>query len=85
MQGDLYGSAHRTERAKYAPAVSRGEAYCMEPICLLPDRRIPPGTAWDLAHDREHGGYHGPSHATCNRAEGGRWRHRKPQTKRWRL
>lgn len=81
-----YGRAHQVEKDKHRPTVDSGQALCTEPICLMPDRWIKPGTAWDLSHDRLNGGYLGPSHATCNRAEGGRWRHVKRQAQaatRW--
>jgi hypothetical protein len=63
-------AAHRKLRARYRPIVDRGDAYCTQPECLMWDRWIEPGTPWDLAHDRDNGGYHGPAHALCNRSEG---------------
>ena len=65
-----YGGPHQKVRATLTPIVHRGDAWCTEPICLEPDRWIPPNTAWDLAHDRINGGYLGPAHARCNRSEG---------------
>lgn len=68
-----YGNQHQQERERLRPHVERGETHCTEPICLMPDRWIEPGTPWDLAHDRANPGcYHGPAHAKCNRAEGAR-------------
>ena len=81
-----YGHAHRQERHRWKPAVDRGETYCAEPVCIEADRWIKPGTEWDLAHNREAGGYRGPAHATCNRAEGARHRHATTTNPRsWRL
>jgi hypothetical protein len=73
-----YGAAHQRERERLRPSVEAGEAVCTEPICVLErlgaTRWIPPGAPWDLAHDRHTGGYHGPAHRRCNRAEGARWK-----------
>lgn len=71
-----YGPLHAKIRAQYAPSVAAGHEICTEPICLMPGRRIPPGTPWDLAHNRSTGGYRGPAHARCNRAEGARFGNR---------
>ena len=85
----LYGAAHRAARIELTPSVAAGAAYCAEPICLEEadgrSRWIPPAAAWDLAHDRERGGYRGPAHARCNRAEGGRFRQAKARAtpRRW--
>jgi hypothetical protein len=70
-----YGAEHQAERKRLAPTVQAGRAYCTEPICLMDDRWIEPGTPWDLAHDRDAGPgrYHGPAHRRCNRSEGARW------------
>jgi len=81
-----YGHAHRAERERWRPIVDAGEAHCAEPICKQPSRWIQPGTPWDLSHDRTTGGYLGPSHFGCNRAEGGREKHkRKRERRRWSL
>lgn len=86
-----YGAKHQAEKERHRPTVDAGQAHCAELVCLEPDRWIQPGSAWDLAHDRANGGYLGPAHRRCNRAEGGRWRHTKkadPQPRgmnRWTL
>ena len=67
-----YGYPHQKERRRWAPIVAAGHATCTELVCLMNSRRITPGTAWDLAHDRIHGGYLGPAHRRCNRSEGAR-------------
>lgn len=68
-----YGGDHQAARRAWEPTVDRGQAHCREPICLMPNRWIKPGTPWDLAHDRAHPGHYlGPAHARCNRAEGAR-------------
>jgi hypothetical protein len=64
---------HREARAAWAPVVARGEAECAEPVCLFEERWIVPGSPWDMAHDRDNGGYRGPAHRRCNRSEGARF------------
>lgn len=82
-RGPEYGAAHKAERASLVPIVGAGQATCTEPVCLMPTRHIPPGTPWDLAHDRDTTArlgipvYHGPAHRRCNRAEGARWRNQR--------
>jgi hypothetical protein len=66
---------HTTERARLTPIIDAGDGYCTEPICIEPDRWIPPGTPWDLAHANQPDEYRGPAHAKCNRSEGGRRGH----------
>ena len=61
---------HRAERKKWARVVASGEAWCCEPVCLMPSRWIAPGTPWDVAHDTSGSQYLGPSHRACNRSEG---------------
>jgi hypothetical protein len=68
-----YTGEHVKLKERWRPIVDRGEAHCAEIICLYRTRWIPPGMAWDLAHDRGTGGYRGPAHRKCNRAEGARW------------
>lgn len=63
---------HKAERARWTPVVAAGEAHCAEPVCLMPSRWIPPGSAWDVAHDPSGTRYIGPAHARCNRSEGAR-------------
>jgi hypothetical protein len=81
-----YGNHHQQLKAKLQPTIDAGLAYCAEPICLMPDRWIEPGQPWDLAHNRDTGGYHGPAHPRCNRSEGIRHRNatRRPY-RRWAL
>lgn len=71
-----YGAKHQAERERHRPAVEAGQAECAELACLATTRWIAPGTPWDLAHDRANGGYLGPAHRKCNRAEGARYRNR---------
>ncbi len=81
-----YGNKHQRERKRLRPIVEAGQAYCTEPICLMGDRWIEPGTLWDLAHNRDTGGHRGPAHIRCNRTEGIRYRNatRRPY-RRWAL
>lgn len=87
MGNPIYNTAlHKAERKRWAPVVASGQAMCTELVCLEPSRSISPGMAWDLAHDRATGGYLGPAHPRCNRAEGGREKHRRAKTRRrWAL
>ena len=81
-----YGYAHRKRKEAIRPAVDAGQAWCTELVCLMDSRWIPPGTPWDLAHDRANGGYLGPAHRRCNRSEGARYRDAKVQdVNRWTL
>ena len=80
--------AHRATRRHLAPTVAAGLAVCTEPVCLMPTRRIEPGTAWDLAHAPGDLGYRGPAHAKCNRSEGaarGNRTRKKAGPRRWAL
>lgn len=91
----MAGPQHRTPEHRAAVAqcrriVDAGNGWCMEILCLVErdggSRYIPPGSDVDAAHDRDNPDqYLGPAHPRCNRAEGGRWRHRKPAVKRWAL
>lgn len=66
-----HGNDHQKHRARLEPQVATGRQQCTEIICLIGDRTIYLGMAWDLAHDRQHPGqYLGPAHRRCNRAEG---------------
>jgi hypothetical protein len=75
-----YTGQHTRIRAQLAPTVAAGHAHCTEPICLMRSRWIAPGSAWDLAHNRAAGGYHGPAHTKCNRSEGATWGNRTRTT-----
>lgn len=65
-----YDAQHAALRRQLDITVQAGNGYCTEPECLMPNRWIPPDTPWDLAHNRNTGGYHGPAHPKCNRTEG---------------
>jgi hypothetical protein len=65
-----YRGEHQRLKEAFRIAVNAGQAWCTEDTCLMPTRWIPPGTAWDLAHNHQIGGYKGPAHAKCNRTEG---------------
>lgn len=64
-----YGAAHRRERKAWAPIVASGQAECAEVVCLMPSRRIYPGTRWHLAHDPTGLVVIGVSHGRCNEHE----------------
>lgn len=65
-----YGGSHKAERLRWKPVVEAGDAWCVEPVCVMASRWIPPGSAWDLAHDTTGTEWLGPAHARCNRREG---------------
>ena len=62
--GGVHRKVHALERARWAPLVATGTVDCSR--CGYP---INPGQRWDI--DRRPWGWR-PSHATCNRAAGGR-------------
>ena len=62
-------AAHRAARRSLDQIVKAGQAYCAEPICLMPDRWIAPGTPWHVSHDTTGTVVIGPSHARCNLTE----------------
>lgn len=69
-----YDSKHKAERARWAPVVAAGQAYCTEPVCLEQrdghSRWIAPTEPWHLAHGDGQSGYRGPAHPRCNSSEG---------------
>lgn len=95
MAKPQYRWAHQQEREKWRPIVAAGQAYCMEPICVMKTRLIPPAWAntqlWHLCHDAATGQWIGPGHRRCNLAERNRRRNRRrrrastptPTTGRW--
>lgn len=72
MTSQRYRYAHQQERKRLRVDVEAGLAYCAEPVCLMADRWIPPGTPWDVSHDPSGTVTIGPSHRACNRSEGAR-------------
>lgn len=81
MADPRYRGTYLAIRKAWDPVVARGDASCHEPICLMPARRITPGTRWDLSHGPD-GSILGPSHPLCNRSEGGK-RGRAKQERRF--
>lgn len=75
-----YGSAHQRERAKWKPHVDAGLVQCHAKrhvaACLARDLWLIPGQPWDLGHNEERTAWTGPEFRSCNRADGGRRRHR---------
>ena len=65
-----YGTDHRRERKRLTPLVDSGNAYCMQPVCLMPARWIQPGTPWALGHNDARTAWIGPTHAVCNQRDG---------------
>lgn len=85
MAAPKYGHAHQKERARWAPLVEAGDAYCAEPRCLMPTRWIPPGSPWHLCHDPSGTAYIGVGHAKCNTSEGGIRGNRGRKARWWSL
>lgn len=79
----INSAAHKRERKLWLPVVKAGQAYCSEPVCLMPSRWLDPSQPWDLSHDHQRGGYLGPSHRRCNRAEGAARGNRARQGDYW--
>jgi hypothetical protein len=65
-----YGAAHQKERARLRPIVNAGQAFCAQPICVMPNRWIQPGSKWALGHTDDRGSYLGPTHHVCNQRDG---------------
>jgi hypothetical protein len=70
-----YGSEHERLRAQWTPAVEAGAVDCHATTCVMPSRRIKPGTPWHLGHTADRTAWTGPEHATCNTVDGGRRSH----------
>jgi hypothetical protein len=86
----MAGPQHRTPEYRAArrtlgQQIAHGQGWCVQGICMKATRHIPPGTAWDVAHDDSGTVILGAAHATCNRADGGRRRHRASTRRRWTL
>ena len=79
-----YGHSHRLERKKWEPVVEAGQAYCAEPVCVMPNRWIPPGSRWHLCHDPTGTVWIGVGHGRCNEAESARRNNPKRAAKRTR-
>ena len=65
-----YGNDHQALRARWAPSVAAGQVFCHARRCLMPNRLIRPGMAWDLGHTPDRTAHTGPEHMRCNRSEG---------------
>ena len=78
-----YGADHQRLRKQWAARLAAGAT----PPCPRCGRPVTQGMAWDLDHTDDRRGYHGPAHARCNRAAGGRRaRRRTPRiitSRRW--
>jgi hypothetical protein len=74
-----YGSAHQRERRRWARELKR--------LGVLPCARcggdIYDGQPFDLGHTDDRTTYTGPEHVRCNRADGGRRRHKPAMPRRW--
>jgi len=88
---------HRQARKDLSLVVARGDAWCVEPVCLEEldgrGRWIPsdtPGTGWNVSHDPTGAVILGPSHTRCNTSEGASRRQRERRSggrrpRRWAL
>lgn len=87
MAKSKYGHEHQQERERWRPIVAAGDAYCAEPVCLMPSRWISPTLAstqlWHVCHDPSGRIVIGVGHRRCNLAEaarrGNRMRRRRPK------
>jgi hypothetical protein len=70
-----YDREHTRLRARWKPKVDAGLVDCHALVCLLPQRRIWLGMAWDLGHTPDRTAWTGPEHRACNRSAGGRAAH----------
>jgi hypothetical protein len=70
-----YTAQHDRLRERWRPKVELGEVDCHAITCLLPERRIHLGMAWDLGHTEDRTAWTGPEHERCNRSAGGRAAH----------
>lgn len=62
-----YDAQHRALRAQWQRRIDAGERV----VCATCPTLIT-GTAWQLGHDHERGGYLGPQCVRCNTSDGGR-------------
>jgi hypothetical protein len=83
---------HRTPQHRRAyQAIVKAQAQgrwltCMQPICIMDTRDIPPTCPADVCHDDSGTIILGPGHARCNRHEAGKKRHRiRRRVRRWPL
>ena len=75
---------HKNQRRHWARIIAQGEGYCAEPICLMEERWIEPGTPWHVCHDPTGTHYIGPGHQRCNTTEAATRQNneRKPKSSR---
>lgn len=88
MAAAKYNTAeHKHLRAEYGKQIAAGYGWCVEPICLMPSRVIPPdtpSTEWHVPHNEDGVTYRGgPAHRACNAADGGRRRHEGTKPPHW--
>lgn len=67
-----YNADHRALRLAWKPAVDAGMVDCHADICLMPQRRIAPGSKWCLGHTPDRSGWTGPEHLKCSSSDGAR-------------
>lgn len=88
MSNPRYRYRHQQERKRWVPVVEAGQAWCVEPVCVVLNRGgsrwIQPGSRWHLSHDPTGTRYIGPSHGPCNEAENARRNNpKRTRKKRW--
>lgn len=72
QRGNKYSAAHQRERRRLTPIVNAGHAHCAQPICVMPNRWIQPGTPWALGHNDAGTAWIGPVHNLCNQRDAAR-------------
>lgn len=68
-----YGYQHRKVKAAMQREIDAGRGWCVEVVCLMATREIPPhtpGRDWHVCHDTTGQVIIGPGHARCNTSEG---------------
>lgn len=77
---------HKALATRFAADIKAGRGWCVEPICVMTTRFIPPGTprkGWHVPHNEDGITYRGgPAHARCNGAENARRNNPKRSNKR---
>jgi hypothetical protein len=73
-----YDRGHERLREQWKPKVEAGMVDCHAIVCVMPQRRIWLGMAWDLGHIPDRTAWTGPEHARCNRVAGGHASHPHP-------
>ena len=61
---------YRAARKHLGVDVAAGRGWCVQPVCVMRTRYIPPGAPWNVAHDDAGLVILGPAHERCNKRDG---------------